>query len=116
MEVETDVGDEVYSDGVVARAAVESLWQARERLRAAFPPRFFFLAVGFFKPHLPWCAPKRYWRQLGKPQSNGTETKETALLGQALPFLRGGGGCFRVAGQPSRPARGSPAVAFRVRR
>ena len=50
-----DVSDEGYSDGKLAALAVETLG----RLKAEAKP--FFLAVGFFKPHLPFNAPKRYW-------------------------------------------------------
>jgi iduronate 2-sulfatase len=48
-----DVPDEAYLDGRVAAAAVHVLRQIRDRP--------FFLAVGFWKPHLPFNAPKRYW-------------------------------------------------------
>ena len=47
--------DEGYPDGKLAALAVETL----EDLSARKQP--FFLAVGFFKPHLPFCAPKKYW-------------------------------------------------------
>lgn len=50
-----DLPDEAYFDGRVAKLAVEAL---RERKAAAQP---FFLAVGFWKPHAPFNAPKRYW-------------------------------------------------------
>ena len=50
-----DVPDEGYPDGKLAALAVETL----EDLAARKQP--FFLAVGFFKPHLPFCAPKKYW-------------------------------------------------------
>ena len=50
-----DVSDEAYYDGRVAKLAVEAL---RER---AAKPEPFFLAVGFWKPHSPFNAPKRYW-------------------------------------------------------
>lgn len=50
-----DVSDEAYFDGKVATAAVEAL----NNLSAAGRP--FFLAVGFWKPHLPFNAPKKYW-------------------------------------------------------
>lgn len=50
-----DVPDEAYFDGRVARAAVEAL---REIAGADEP---FFLAVGFWKPHTPFNAPKKYW-------------------------------------------------------
>jgi iduronate 2-sulfatase len=47
--------DEGYPDGKLAALAVETL----EDLSTRKQP--FFLAVGFFKPHLPFCAPKKYW-------------------------------------------------------
>ena len=50
-----DVPDEGYTDGKLAKLAVERL----EQLSRSEQP--FFLAVGFFKPHLPFNAPKRYW-------------------------------------------------------
>lgn len=50
-----DVPDDGYSDGKLANLAVETLG----RLKAEGKP--FFLAVGFFKPHLPFNAPKKYW-------------------------------------------------------
>jgi len=50
-----DVPDNGYPDGVTADKAIEEL----RRLKAAGKP--FFLAVGFYKPHLPFNAPKRYW-------------------------------------------------------
>lgn len=50
-----DVPDEAYPDGKLADLAVKSL----EDLSDGGKP--FFLAIGFFKPHLPFNAPKRYW-------------------------------------------------------
>ena len=50
-----DVPDEGYSDGKLAALAVETLKDLAKRRQP------FFLAVGFFKPHLPFCAPKKYW-------------------------------------------------------
>jgi iduronate 2-sulfatase len=50
-----DVPDEAYFDGRIAARAVEAL---REAARRDAP---FFLAVGFWKPHAPFNAPKRYW-------------------------------------------------------
>src|SRR4051812_31117640 len=48
-----DVPDEAYYDGRVAAEAVRTL--------GAIKDRPFFLAVGFWKPHAPFNAPKRYW-------------------------------------------------------
>ena len=50
-----DVADERYGDGALAVRAVADL----RRLSEQDEP--FFLAVGFWKPHLPFVAPKRYW-------------------------------------------------------
>jgi iduronate 2-sulfatase len=50
-----DVADNAYPDGQIADEAILRLRAARERSAP------FFLAVGFLKPHLPFCAPKRYW-------------------------------------------------------
>ena len=50
-----DVGDEAYYDGRVAKAAVEALADVCQGEQP------FFMAVGFWKPHTPFNAPKRYW-------------------------------------------------------
>ncbi len=50
-----EVPDEGYPDGLTARLAVSKL----KELAGKKQP--FFLAVGFFKPHLPFNAPARYW-------------------------------------------------------
>lgn len=51
-----DVPDEAYSDGKIAAEALVRLQAAQKN-----PDTPFFLAVGFVKPHLPFCAPKKYW-------------------------------------------------------
>jgi len=48
-----DVSDNGYADGLNAEEAISQL----ERLKDTT----FFLAVGFYKPHLPFNAPKKYW-------------------------------------------------------
>ncbi len=50
-----DVPDNAYADGLLAERAIADLGQ----LKAQGQP--FFLAVGFFKPHLPFIAPQKYW-------------------------------------------------------
>ena len=50
-----DVPDEAYYDGRIAAKAVEAL----EKLKSKDQP--FFLGVGFWKPHTPFNAPKKYW-------------------------------------------------------
>jgi iduronate 2-sulfatase len=51
-----DVPDTAYPDGQLADEAIRRLRAAKEK-----PDQPFFLAVGFVKPHLPFCAPKKYW-------------------------------------------------------
>lgn len=51
-----DVSDTGYPDGLTANLAVETL----ERL-AQNPDQPFCLTVGFYKPHLPFNSPKKYW-------------------------------------------------------
>jgi iduronate 2-sulfatase len=51
-----DVPDNTYPDGKTADEAIKRLASA-----AKDPKQPFFLAVGFVKPHLPFCAPKKYW-------------------------------------------------------
>jgi len=48
-----DVPDEAYYDGRVAHEAIRVMREVREQP--------FFLAVGFWKPHAPFNAPKKYW-------------------------------------------------------
>ena len=50
------VEDGAYFDGIIADKAVAEL---RHRAKRDEP---FFLAVGFWKPHLPFNAPRRYWK------------------------------------------------------
>ena len=51
-----DVPDNAYSDGKIAEEAIRRLQTAKEKTDVPF-----FVAVGFTKPHLPFCAPKKYW-------------------------------------------------------
>jgi iduronate 2-sulfatase len=48
-----DVPDEAYLGGGIAKAAIEQLREVKDKP--------FFMCVGFIKPHLPFCAPKKYW-------------------------------------------------------
>jgi iduronate 2-sulfatase len=72
-----DVPDEAYYDGRVAAEAVRVLGEVKDQS--------FFLAVGFWKPHAPFNAPKKYWDKYDRAR---------------LPTLN-----------PNRPA-GAPEVAF----
>ena len=50
-----DVPDEGYVDGLTANIAIKKLGELKEKSQP------FFLGIGFFKPHLPFNAPKKYW-------------------------------------------------------
>lgn len=50
-----DVPDNTYIDGIVCDAAVAALGALKDKEKP------FFLAVGYRKPHLPFCAPQKYW-------------------------------------------------------
>ncbi|QDU88419.1 Arylsulfatase [Pirellulimonas nuda] len=51
----SDVPDDTYADGQVARNTIADL---RELAQSGEP---FFLACGFIRPHLPFYAPEKYW-------------------------------------------------------
>ncbi|WP_372949480.1 sulfatase [Mariniphaga sp.] len=50
-----DVPDTGYPDGLIAEQALDKLGELAKKGEP------FFLGVGFFKPHLPFNAPKKYW-------------------------------------------------------
>jgi arylsulfatase A-like enzyme len=50
-----DVGDDAYCDGMATAASEKWIAQAAQRGKP------FMMITGFRKPHLPWCAPKKYW-------------------------------------------------------
>lgn len=50
-----DVPDDAYSDGLVTNEALKAIDDFSSKNKP------FFIAVGFYKPHLPFCAPKKYW-------------------------------------------------------
>lgn len=51
-----DVPDHAYGDGRLAEEAIRRLRAAKAK-----PDEPLFLAVGFARPHLPFCVPKKYW-------------------------------------------------------
>jgi iduronate 2-sulfatase len=52
----SEVPDNRYADGRIADSGIRRLRAAAEK-----PDEPLFLALGFVKPHLPFCAPKKYW-------------------------------------------------------
>lgn len=51
-----DVPDNAYADGRIADEGIRRLRAASEK-----PGQPLFLVLGFVKPHLPFCAPRKYW-------------------------------------------------------
>lgn len=49
------VADSIYKDGKIASKTIRDL----QKLKELHKP--FFLAAGFYKPHLPFNAPEKYW-------------------------------------------------------
>ncbi|MBM1106215.1 sulfatase [Aurantibacter crassamenti] len=50
-----EVDDEGYPDGLTTNLAIAKLRELKNQNKP------FFMGVGFFKPHLPFNAPKKYW-------------------------------------------------------
>ncbi|MFV0589978.1 MAG: sulfatase [Draconibacterium sp.] len=50
-----DTDDRGYPDGLTAELALKKMDELAQKDKP------FFLAVGFFKPHLPFNSPKKYW-------------------------------------------------------
>ena len=50
-----NVPDSQYIDGIVCNTALQALKDFKQSQQP------FLLAVGFRKPHLPFCAPQKYW-------------------------------------------------------
>ncbi|VGO13439.1 Choline-sulfatase [Pontiella desulfatans] len=62
-----DVKDDAYADG---RIALEGIRRLKKFKESGEP---FFLALGFTKPHLPFCAPTKYWDLYQSEQFSLTE-------------------------------------------
>ncbi len=94
-----DVPDEAYFDGRIASKAVAAL---QELSRQKQP---FFLAVGFWKPHSPFNAPKRYWdlypRSAIKPPPNPTPPRNVPDIAMHNSREILGGFRSRPGGRPT---------------
>jgi iduronate 2-sulfatase len=81
-----DVADAAYMDGRIADAAVAAMAKLKDKP--------FFLAAGFWKPHLPYNAPKKYWdlydrAKLTRPDHPGRPQGAPDLAIHASPEPRG---------------------------
>ena len=50
-----DLPDDAFPDGQIAAKTIDQLRQLKQSGKP------FFIATGFFKPHMPFYAPKKYW-------------------------------------------------------
>ena len=75
-----DAPDSHYVDGKVCENALASL----DRKQQSHNPAPFFLAIGFRKPHLPFCAPRKYWELYERDEiplpANGAHPKNAPEL------------------------------------
>lgn len=81
-----DVDDDAYADG---RIAIEGIRRLRDYQSSQ---QSFFLALGFTKPHLPFCAPKKYWdlydsHKLPLPQHSEPPSGAPSYAGKTLGEL-----------------------------
>ena len=83
-----DVPDTAYRDGQIANLAAAML---REHPADGQP---FFLAVGFWRPHLPFVAPKKYWDLY---DTDAVPLPETPYAPEGVP---------EIAMHPSREIKG----------
>jgi iduronate 2-sulfatase len=90
-----DVADEAYYDGRVAAEAARVLGDLKSGP--------FFLAVGFWKPHAPFNAPKKYWDLYERDRLPPVEATRPAHA-PAIAFHES----TEILGPPDRPAPLSP--------
>ncbi|AHM61161.1 Iduronate-2-sulfatase [Flammeovirgaceae bacterium 311] len=75
------VSDSIYYDGKVATKAIVDL----QKLKGGDKP--FFLAVGFFRPHLPFNAPEKYWNLYERRNISLPVTYKDSANAPAVAFL-----------------------------
>ena len=88
-----DVPDTAYPDGHVANRAVAALGRLKDKP--------FFLAVGFYKPHLPFNAPKKYW-DMYPPESIDLADNPFKPKGAPDMAMTGWGELRNYPGMPKR--------------
>ncbi|MGF1560066.1 MAG: sulfatase [Flavobacteriaceae bacterium] len=64
------IEDEGYPDGLTTNLAISKLRDLKNNKKA------FFMGVGFFKPHLPFNAPKKYWNLYDKDSIKVSSNQE----------------------------------------
>jgi iduronate 2-sulfatase len=91
--------DDDYADGRIAAETVRRL----EAAKHSDTP--FFIAAGFVRPHLPFCAPKRYW-DLHDPAKLPMPTHEKLPLDSPKVAHKRGGEIAAYSPVPENPDPG----------
>ncbi|MCS1407818.1 MAG: Choline-sulfatase [Verrucomicrobia subdivision 3 bacterium] len=102
-----DVTDDGYPDGLIADQAIEKLREVKDQS--------FLLAVGFFKPHLPFTAPKKYF-DLYPLKDVALSPNPLAPVGIRKESLHQSGEVFNNYGGHPDGAKESKAYARQLRR
>ncbi|MCH5599817.1 sulfatase [Niabella ginsengisoli] len=76
----TEGPDNKYPDGKIAESTIELL---RDFKKSGKP---FFLATGFKKPHLPFCAPQKYWDMYKHTDFSGIANSNKPLGAPEIAF------------------------------
>ena len=73
--------DEDLPDGLIAQKAIEELKKRKDSQQP------FFMGVGFYKPHLPFVAPKKYWDLYNEKDLSLSPTPDppTDVANNAIP-------------------------------
>ena len=80
-----DVLDDAYGDGRLATHAISRLRELNKN-----PQQPFFMALGFARPHLPFCVPKKYWDMYDPHQLPMPEYEKDPENAPAMAIKRGG--------------------------
>ena len=80
-----DVLDDAYGDGRIATHAISRFRELKKT-----PDQPFFMALGFARPHLPFCAPKKYWDMYNPAQLPMPEFEEDPEDAPRIAIKRGG--------------------------
>ena len=94
-----DLPDESYPGGQLANLAMAQI----EELAVKGEP--FFMAVGFYKPHLPFTAPKKYWDMYDDIDIALSPNRDVPA-GVPSVFVHDSGECFNQYKHPERGGRG----------
>lgn len=76
-----DRQDSAYGEYALADEAIRSMSELRKN-----PVKPFFIALGFYRPHIPWIAPKRYYDIFNTPEKNRLIDAAYLTLRNGRPF------------------------------